>query len=182
MNDNDERTGDWFLSFTGRRIYPFDMRASDVCVEDIAHSLSNLCRFNGHCKVFYSVAQHSVLMASLVESDINRLPALMHDATEAYCGDMIRPIKLSMRNFAEMEDRIWIAIADRFGLPYNLPPAIKEADRRMVVTEHRDILITSPVWPSHANVAPYWMRIHPWSNEIAERIFLETFDALGGAR
>jgi hypothetical protein len=131
--------GEWFLSVKGRQLYPQAMRQEDVDPEEIAHALSNICRFNGHCRAFYSVAQHSALVASVLPPEL-AFVGLMHDATEAYCGDMIRPIKRAMPAYGEMEDQIWTVIAARFGLPEVLPPEVKEADTRMLQTERRDLL------------------------------------------
>lgn len=87
-----ERKGDWMQTYTGRKFWPLNPRAEEVYIEDIAHSLALSCRFNGHCKVFYSIAQHSVLVSQIVKPT-QQLIALLHDSAEAYLGDIIRPIK-----------------------------------------------------------------------------------------
>ena len=84
-----ERKGDWFLTYTGRQFWPLDPRPEDICIRDIAHHLSLCCRFNGACRVHYSVAQHSVMVANILPAPL-RFWGLMHDATEAYVGDMVR--------------------------------------------------------------------------------------------
>lgn len=186
-----ERQGDWFLSFTGKQIYPFDMRVEDVCIEDIAHSLSIINRFNGHTIKPYSVAQHCVLMSQLIDTDNEdpfqetgiQFQALMHDAAEAYCGDVIRPIKRALTPlYNSLEDGIWAAIAARYGLPLELDqldPAVKAADLHMLQTERRDLLPASPApWKVTETYAPYWQKIHPWSAEIAETAFLQRFGML----
>ncbi len=180
--------GPWFLSVKGRQIYPFDLRPEDVDIEEIAHALSFLCRFNGHCRGFYSVAQHSVHVAEALPSELF-LGGLLHDGTEAYCGDFrIRsPIKRALPGFVTMEDGIWAAIAARFGLPDQLAPQIKEADNRMLQTERRDLLADHP-WPwtidqsADGGAKPYPDRINPWTPEVARKIFLDAFRfATGGA-
>lgn len=174
------RQGDWFLTFTGRKFYPIDPRPEEVCIEDIAHSLANICRFGGHTTRFFSVAQHSLLVASQFEmSHPWRFFGLMHDATETYVGDMIRPLKLSMPAFKEVENRVWVAIAERFHLPIDLPPELKHADNVALMTERRD-LIRVPAgqkWkldeqgyqPLPHTIVPY----EPW---MAEERFIEEFD------
>jgi 5'-deoxynucleotidase YfbR-like HD superfamily hydrolase len=118
-------------------------RVEDIWIDDIAHSLANLCRFGGHCRQFYSVAQHSVLVSRLVPLHL-AFVGLMHDATEAYVGDMVRPLKYSLPQFLEIEDAIWRLIARRFDLPLHLPAEVKEADDIALVTERRDLIISSP--------------------------------------
>ena len=86
------RKGDWIQTFTGRAFYVLDPRPEDVDIEDIAHALSMQCRFAGHCREFYSVAQHSVTASWLVPPE-DALWGLLHDAAEAYVVDLPRPIK-----------------------------------------------------------------------------------------
>lgn len=138
----ENRTGHWMQTFSGRKYYPYDPRPEDFHIEDIAHSLSMLCRYNGHSKYFLSVAQHSVLMSQYV-SEENALWALMHDAAEAYVGDMIRPMKCGGQmgaDFQALEADTLITIAKRFNLPWPIPDEIHEADNRMLATESRDLL------------------------------------------
>ncbi len=84
---SDVRRGDWIQVRSGRKFHPLDPRPEDVDINDIAHALSNLCRFTGHCTDFYSVAQHSVI-ASQIVPPASALAALLHDASEAYMGDI----------------------------------------------------------------------------------------------
>src|SRR5262249_3879894 len=101
------RTGDWIATITGKRWFVTDPHPDDVDIEDIAHGLSMVCRFGGQCREFYSVAQHSVLMAN--EMCRREAPpemalwGLLHDAPEAYLGDMVRPLKRSMPNYKVLE-------------------------------------------------------------------------------
>jgi len=102
----------WILTRTGRRFDLLAPKADQVSTLDIAHALSQLCRFNGHTSRHYSVAQHSLLVASIVPAE-HQLAALLHDATEAYVGDMTRPLKALLPDFSAIEHGIWLAICER---------------------------------------------------------------------
>jgi uncharacterized protein len=91
------RTGDWIQTYTGKQFWPLSPLPEDIVIEDIAHALSMQCRFGGHVRTFYSVAQHSVHVSLLVEPQY-ALWGLLHDAAEAYLVDLPRPIK----KFSEM--------------------------------------------------------------------------------
>jgi len=97
----------WFESLSGQRIYPTQPDAGVVVVRDIAHALSHCCRFAGHCREFYSVATHSLLVLELVGSQTDcihtQAAALMHDASEAYLHDITRPLKMQMPWYRELE-------------------------------------------------------------------------------
>lgn len=122
-----------------------DPKPEEIKIEDIAYALANQCRFNGHCSRFYSVAEHSVLVASLVEPK-DRLAALLHDASEAYLSDIPSPIKQFLPDYAKMEDTVQSAINTKFlrnGEPYKYEvdwKAIKQADRQQLSTEAHYLL------------------------------------------
>src|SRR5207248_1661023 len=109
-------------------------RAEDICIEDIAHGLAMTCRYGGQCLRFYSVSEHSVLVSRLVAPEFAR-EALLHDASEAYIGDMIRPLKYQpeMAEFLRAESAIEHCVADRFGLRTDAVAraAVKEFDDRI---------------------------------------------------
>ena len=119
---------DWIQTYTGRKFYPTHPRAADVHILDIAHHLSLRCRFSGGCREFYSVAQHSVLVSQMVPEQ-DALWGLLHDAAEAYTGDLIRPLKHrpELRPFLEVEASIETVIAEAYDVPLG-HSAIKEAD------------------------------------------------------
>src|SRR5690349_18842227 len=100
------RTGDWIATFTGKRWFLTDPDPADVDIDDIAHALSMICRFGGHTKQFYSVAEHSVRVANAMEiagcGALACLHGLIHDAPEAYLGDIVRPLKYSLTDY-----RVW---------------------------------------------------------------------------
>jgi len=124
---------------SGMPFYPLAPRPEDICIYDIAHALANICRFGGHCKSFYSVAAHSLLASTLVPPEL-KLAALLHDATEAYIGDMISPLKHAMPEFKTIERGVWLAVAERFDLPVDLPTEIHEADIMALAIERRDVV------------------------------------------
>lgn len=176
------REGSWMMTYTGRPFYPYDLRPDDFHIEDIAHALSMLCRYGGHCREFYSVAEHSVHVSRLV-SPRNALCGLMHDATEAYLVDMPRPIKVGFPQYKEMEAKLWAHIAARFGLPERFPDEVETADGHMLFHEQAAIMHPTPstmVW-GMGRAAPKHLRpgmIKCWTPRIAEREFLGRFEEL----
>jgi len=145
-----ERIGNWMQTVGGRAFYPLDPRPEDIDIEDIAHALSLVCRFGGHCSTFYSVAEHSVRVSmAIVEAGGTRTEAfagLMHDAAEAYLGDMIWPLKQapSVAGYKAIEHRVQSVIFAKFGLPDELPPIVKRFDLVLLSTEKRDLMIAGP--------------------------------------
>lgn len=133
------RIGDWMQTFTGLCYYPADPRVEDINIVDIAHALSNLCRFGGHCNTFYSVAEHSILVSLCVPPE-HALQALLHDATEAYCVDVPRPLKRQLTNYAEIEHRNWLCIAEKFGVPVKLHKSVHQADNDVLLAEKAVLL------------------------------------------
>lgn len=126
---------------TGVHFDPLHPDPNLIRIEDIAHALGNICRYGGHADHFYSVAQHSVLMARHVPDHL-RAAALLHDAAEAYVGDMVRPLKHGTeigRLFAEIEDRLLTTIFRRYSVDVLLLEEIEEWDRFMLTWEQRDL-------------------------------------------
>ena len=127
------------LTYTGKVIDPLNVNPDDICIEDIAHGLSLLCRYNGQCDIFYSVAEHCITMATYPGfRKWNPLVMLLHDAAEAYIGDIIRPIKLLLPEFKRIENDFLHAIAFKLitkRLWYSDFDAIKEPDNIMQATE-----------------------------------------------
>jgi len=185
MND---KIGSWFLSTKGSRIFPLDFGPDDVDVEDIAHALSNICRFGGHCKEFYSVAQHSIIVSSLCSPE-NKLTGLLHDAPEAYCGDVVRPIKVleMMTPYRLIERKIWESICVKYQIPDLLPPEVDLFDASVLLAEKRDLLNCNSCheWEYSQCKYPHLQptpdeRIIPISPREAEKEFLRRFYYLTG--
>ena len=132
-------TTPYVSTFGGNRFYPLEPRIDRVAIDDIAHGLAYQCRFNGQTREFYSVAQHSLIVASLVPPPL-RLAALLHDAAEAYLGDMVKPLKVLLPEFAALEDKVTAIIAAVFALDFSDYAPIKRADLIALATEKRDLM------------------------------------------
>lgn len=146
----------WMVTKSGRAFWPCALEPRDVELEDVAHALSNLCRFAGNTRSFYSVAQHSTLAAVIVMhrtgDPLVAFAALMHDAPEAFLIDLPRPIKrrpelAAYLDFEELAER---AVAHRFGFAPNLfaHPEVKRADDLMLSIERRDLIGEQPDFPA----------------------------------
>ena len=168
----------WIATYTGKAFKPLDPKPEDICIEDIAHALSLICRFTGHCKVFYSVAEHSIRCAAEARPE-DRLWALLHDASEAYLADIARPVKERIPGYAEAEDRLLRMIIEKYGLTWPMPAAVKEIDHAMLMTERRDVMPPGPNWGDWCKgILPYGYKIEPLSSEFAETLFLAKFHDL----
>lgn len=172
------RRGDWMQTFSGRQFWPMAPREDEVHIEDIAHALSMQCRYAGHCIRFYSVAEHSVLMAWWLYRHAGpqtALAGLLHDASEAYLVDVPRPVKPYLAGYKEAEARVQGVIMRRFGLPAELPRAVKEADDWIIGDELANL---KPMeW--HARYQnPLGVTLAYWSPAEAEEKFLSAFRAL----
>lgn len=127
----------WILTKTGKQFFFDDIENNEIDIEDIAHSLARQCRFNGHTSMFYSVARHSIVMCKqmlLMGKNDLALLALMHDATEAYVGDMVKPLKNLLPEFEVYEQKIWNRISTVFDLP-PMHSDIKQLDLAMLSIE-----------------------------------------------
>lgn len=191
-----ERDSNGFIqTYTGRKFWPLDPNEDEVFIEDIAHALSQVCRWTGHCKDFYSVAQHCVIASHNVPEEI-ALTALLHDASEAYLSDISRPVKHStqLEGYREAEHKLEAVLAKKFGITFPYPKEVKEVDNKMLYTERRDLLQGSVEWSmmDKSNVLgfeggdkerqPFDFRIVPLAPKAAETAFLERFEQLSGKR
>jgi hypothetical protein len=166
-----------FNSFTGRKIDLIEPTPEMICIDDIAHALSNICRFGGHTRQFYSVAQHSVLVCAVVPDHLKQV-ALLHDAAEAYTGDIIKPLKVMIESVIEpIESRFALAIFQKYRInPIHLLD-IKKADKYAISLEHECFMKGNSepfikVMREHNLIID---KQHVWPSQVAESIFLEFF-------
>jgi hypothetical protein len=163
----------WMLTYSGRRFDPIDPQPEMFDLLDIAHGLSQECRYAGQCRLFYSVAQHSVLVSQIVPPQL-AFEALLHDATEAYIKDIPRPIKALLPDYRQLEARIDAAIRRRFGLPEQPSPEVKHADLVLLATERRDLMPdTGGPWASIQGIQPMDKSIRAAHVGRAKSMFLE---------
>lgn len=151
-------------TFTGKVFDLKLMALESISIDDIAHALSNTMRFAGHLKVPYSVAQHSVMVAKHASKE-NKLAALLHDASEAYIGDMPSPFKKMMPEYKVIEGKLMKVIAEVFSFEYPLNPEIKEIDKNMLVLE----------WAAFVEDK---LPLECWSAEQSKREFLAAYNNL----
>jgi hypothetical protein len=184
-----KKSGGWIQCASGLSFEPLNPRPEDVCINDIAHALSNKCRFTGHTKGMYNVAHHSVLVSRLLgQYGILPLVGLLHDSGEAYLPDIAGPIKSQFyvrdgqgfpKTFAEAEYEVQRAIFEALGighlLEYVESEEVKQADLKVLAAEKFDVMGPSTrdwgVMLSAAGIDP----IHPWSPEKAELEFLKRY-------
>lgn len=169
---------------SGRAFRPLSPDPGAIEIEDIAHALSNQCRFSGHTRVHYSVAEHSVRVCNLLHdwgcSKEIQLWGLLHDATEAYLVDIPSPLKHTeaFRGYRVAEKALMLAVCTRFGLPVDQPSEVTKADLVLLATEARDLM---PYVPAHWKGLPEEpMRdlVVPWSSSQARWKFIRCFEEL----
>lgn len=172
-----------FNTCTGRTIDLKDPDPASIHIEDIARALSRICRFGGHSSAFYSVAQHSVLVAYFLPHNV-RAQGLLHDASEAYLGDVIKPLKVLLEpNYRLIEEKFEQVIYKRFGI-YNAVQSkkdfIKAVDISMLQMEHEALILKQP-GKLIATMNEMGLRTDTawaWSPREAETVFLEAFTSL----
>ena len=166
--------GEWIRTFAGKMFTPLNANIEDICIKDIAHALSLICRYNGHCREFLSVGQHSCMVSDYIPEF--KLEGLLHDGTEAYLGDMVRPVKHSpkMRQYRMAESKLDVLIHEKFDLDPAARKLVKIYDNRALATEmtylfdNRDI----PFEPLPVK------RFITWSPMRAEKEFLKRGEKL----
>lgn len=175
--------GPTILLQSGKYFSFLEPEKSDFTIHDIAHALSNICRFTGQTEHFYSVAEHSVHCSHLVPA-VDALEGLLHDAAEAFVGDVSRPLKSLLPEYKVIEERVERAIAERFGLRYPWPPSVKHTDAKMLRAEQHQLMRNNDEWACLAGIdltvlgQRELLCLRP---TLAKAQFLERWTELGGA-
>jgi len=168
-------TGCWIQTYTGKRFDPLDPDPDSVDPVDIAHALSLVCRFNGHCRTFYSVGQHALIVSDLVPQ-VGGLPlwGLLHDAAEAYIADLGSPVKRVMPEYKRIENNLLRCIVQKYGLAWPMPDEVHHADLIALATEQRDLMMPPPE-PWGLDVEPARVTVVGLPSDLIERVFYRRF-------
>lgn len=157
-------------TYLGNRVDLLNPSPDTIDIVDIAHHLSQVNRYVGAARYPYSVAQHSFLLSHMV-SEENALTALMHDATEAYLGDISYPLKALLPDYRSVEDRFWRVISEKYGLPYVMPQEVKVADTVIRYAERSALFTFVPDWGPDIEHDFMLPEVYPMSHARAEHAF-----------
>lgn len=182
---------DWIPTYSGGVFRPFSSECGDIKIEDIAHALALTNRWGGHTREPYCVAQHCVMAVRHAPAGAE-MWALLHDAAEAYLGDVVTPVKarlhvLKLRDIRKsdfvsaVENPLLRRIGAAFGLAWPIPKVVWEVDQRLRATEAR-CLLTQPRTDLDFGAEPYETQIDVWPWRLAEREYLTTFHDLMAGR
>jgi len=174
----------WISTYTGHPFKPFK-KGEVIRIEDIAHSLSLICRFGGHCRVHYSVAEHSCLTEEIVHhlggTQQDRLAALLHDASEAFLGDWTSPVKSILPGWLidrddKLQGRLFLAL----GVSSYDAYLVAKADGLAKAIEARDLMASTFGWslPEIPHMLSCISKERPWTNHYAKLTFLHQYDLL----
>ena len=166
----------WIQTHSGHQFYPLDPNPLQITILDIAHALSNVCRYTGHVMRFYSVAEHSVIVSRYVPREL-ALWGLLHDAAEAYLVDVPSPIKGRLEGYAEIEERVEEAVCERFKLPWPMPYEVKRIDHAILADEQTQLMVNPPA-PRWFPERPLGVVLECWPPERAKAEFLARYSAL----
>lgn len=177
----DPRGDGWFVTRSGNKFFPLAPKPEEIHIQDISFALSNICRFGGHVE-FYSVAEHCCHVSDACPIGL-KLLGLMHDSTEAFLGDMVRPLKQQMSFYQEVEDMMWHVIAKKFNLPFSTA-AIKPYDNQALLAERNHLMEEGPntrkwYW-DHAGIKPLPCKIECWPPIVARREFMKRYNSYVG--
>lgn len=200
-----EGRGPWIQTVSGGQFFPLDPRAEEIDVEDLSHRLAAEPRYQGATREPYSVAQHCVLMSYAVPPEC-AWEALHHEDPEAWLKDVPGPLKPFLPDYQKIEDKVWIACAERFKLPLLVSPAVKEFDLRIRLNERRDLMAPpSASWGEIEKLQPiewdgllpsltlselrfyrpgasrYLWAIRPWPFRLARAMWRSRFNELAPA-
>jgi hypothetical protein len=163
----------WIQTYTGKKFYPQNPSLEDIDIEDIAHALSMQCRFTGHCKIHYSVAQHSVYVSYFAQ---NKLQGLLHDASEAYISDISSPVKRTkyLEQYKVLEKIVQNKIYEKFNVDVSESDDLKEADMLLLAIEVNSLVDNiHPDWKFAVTPPPF--HIMELTPKEAKELFLKRF-------
>ncbi len=180
MEEN-KQTEAWIMTQSGRMFFFENPHPASVDINDIAASLSKICRFTGHTRCHYSVAEHCIRVSWLSEKKYGKEHAregLLHDAAEAYVSDLNGPLKrLIEGDYRRLEDVAEGVIANKFNFPAKKSPPIKDCDGVLYLTEKRDLFPPYNLpFTSYPDKVPLEDPIVPMSAELARLLFLYRFE------
>jgi uncharacterized protein len=163
------------ITLASGRLFDFlDPHGSDFSIEDIAHGLAHVCRYAGQCRAFFSVAEHSIIVSDLVTEFAYE--ALLHDAAEAFIGDITRPLKQLLPEFKRIEANVQDAIIERFGMNPEYREAVKEADLRVLAAEQMQVMAPGCAdWAVAAGIEPAPVVVRYLDPVRAKREFLDRY-------
>lgn len=170
-------TGPTIMLASGHLFDFLDPHNSEFTIEDVAHGLSLICRYTGQCRAFYSVAEHSLLVSDIATD--YRYEALLHDAAEAFIGDVTRPLKQLLPEYKRIETVVEDAVIERFGLDRNYRATVKAADLRVLAAEQVQVMAPGTAdWAAKAGIEPAPIIVQFLSPDVARRSFLERYERL----
>lgn len=162
----------WIQTYTGKEFRLDRFPPDQFNMLDVAHALSHLCRYTGHTKHFYSVAEHCVYAYEVAPDELKRT-ALLHDLSEAYLGDMASPLKNMIQGYRDIEHALMLAASKVYDFHYPLPNPIKWIDIRLLQTERLALLGDEPKsWELDA-IDPYDITIQCWDSVYAKQKFIQ---------
>lgn len=179
MNKGIHLVGGNFFNFASPEL-------SEYTIQDIARNLSHICRFTGSVNKFYGVSQHSIYVSLLLESwgypvDI-QMAGLMHDASEAFLGDVASPLKQLLPDYRKIEHKVESTIMKKYGISFPFEKVVKKADNAVFVAEREDLQPKCPQGLVYEGLtverAPF--KIVPWTSEKSQKEFLKRYFELGG--
>ncbi|MEG3159360.1 hypothetical protein U1763_02485 [Sphingomonas sp. LB2R24] len=160
------------------RVFDFlDPHGSDFTIEDVAHGLAHVCRYAGQCRAFYSVAEHSMLVSDVTVD--HPYEALLHDAAEAFIGDVTRPLKQLLPEYKVIEANVEDAVSKRFGMSDGYRAAVKAADLSVLAAEQAQVMAPGTnSWAAEAGIVPAAVRVRYLNPDDAKREFLDRYERL----
>jgi hypothetical protein len=178
----DEKTmGNYIETYTGKRIFYDNIKSEDITIIDIGHALSQLCRYTGHTKEFYSIAQHSILVSDNLGTLAEKRAGLLHDASEAYINDLASPLKkfLGDSSYTELEDDFHEVINRKFNITDGMTSNIKKVDLQALFTEKRDVTNNAHTdWGWGYDIEMFKDKIIPLPPKGVKRLFFDRFKKL----